>query len=43
MCVALLRWRTASDAEMLGVELELRDADVGVDVMMICDRVEVVP
>jgi hypothetical protein len=39
MCVALLRWRTASDAEMLGVELELRDGDVvvDVDVMLICD------
>lgn len=39
MCVALLRWRTASDAEMFGVELVLRDGDVDVDVdvMMICD------
>lgn len=37
MCVALLRWRTVSDAEMLGVDLELRDVDVDVDadVMMI--------
>ena len=43
MCVALLRWRTALDAEMLGVELELRDGDVVIDVdVMMIDQVDVV-
>lgn len=40
MRVALLRWRTASDAEMLGVELELRDGDADVEAMILCDCVE---